>query len=302
MAASVSLAPRMAHGWGATGHRIVARVGSTIGGGFWAANVEGMVSLTTAPDAVYKRLPTANTEKPTHFFQPDSYFNDSSQFNLIPELYVDAAKQFGTSFVNKNGTAPWRAHQYYDLALAALKSGDYETALDYAGVMSHYIGDMSQPLHDTKNYDGAETGQKGIHAFFETTNIERADLDTTTEAVSKIANTLIQNATFRNDFNGNFNDVTFKEVDRAFALKDSLLSIDAKQGRKGAGAQNLLKLAEARMADGAATLALVLNQLWADAGNPSGGETVNAQVPAWQQPNYGQQSAVASSEQDDDCL
>ena len=48
----------------------------------------------------------------------------------------------------------------------------------------------------------------------------------------------------------------------------------------------MLTMAESRMADGAATLAIVLSHLWQDAGNPSAGMTVAVQVPAWVAPNY----------------
>jgi hypothetical protein len=300
----MGLSSNQAHGWGALGHQIVAHVGAAGAGGFWDANNAGMVKLTTAPDAVYKRLPTANTEKPTHFFQPDSYFEDPSQFSLIPQVYNAAVAKWGASFVNKNGTAPWRARQFYDLAVQALRNGDYKTGLEYAGIMSHYIGDMSQPLHDTSNYDGVDTGQKGIHAFFETTNIKIADVDETTAAVVQVAKALLADPKFRNDFKGNLNNVAFNEVNRAYAYKDTLLAIDKKQGRSGAGAKNLLKLAIARMGDGAATLAMVLEHIWVDAGNPTGGETVDVEVPTWEKPNYGSQSMLASSEsvEDDDCL
>lgn len=36
-----------------------------------------------------------------------------------------------------------------------------------AGVMGHYVTDLSQPLHVSENYDGEMTGQKGVHSFFE---------------------------------------------------------------------------------------------------------------------------------------
>jgi hypothetical protein len=58
----------------------------------------------------------------------------------------------------------------------------------YAGWLGHYVGDGSQPLHVTVNYDGwvgkenpnGYTTQHGIHALFETTfvaaNLKAADV------------------------------------------------------------------------------------------------------------------------------
>jgi hypothetical protein len=289
------LSPGLAHGWGSVGHRIVARVGSQYAGGFWTANSMGMVKLTTAPDEVWKRLPTANYEKPTHFFQPDGYFDSPSQFYLIPQDFDQAVAKFGASSVQTNGTAVWRGPEFYALALTALKQQDYKTALEYAGIMSHYIGDMSQPLHDSKDYDGQSTGLKGIHAFFETKNIASRDLTATTTAVAKVAKALLNDPKFRNDFKGTLEQVIFNEVGRAYPFKDPLLKIDADSGRKGDGAEQLFSLAVARMGDGAATLTLILDHLWADAGNPTSGATVDVDVPEWVKPQYGQNSISLSS-------
>ena len=294
--------PSGALGWGSVGHKIVAHVGSQLAGGFWTANSQGMVKLTTAPDGVYKRGPIANFERPTHYIQPDAYFEDPSKFNLIPQKYSDAAERFGAAFVNKNGTAPWRLHQYYDLAVSALKNKDYKLTLEYAAIMSHYVGDLSQPLHDTKNYDGQETNQPKIHSFFESTNIQAADQQALVSLVIKTTTDLLHDSKFRNEFRGSINDVAFNEMRRGYSLKDTLLAIDKKQGRTGKGAENLLKLAILRMADGAASLALILDHIWADAGNPSGGGSVDVEVPEWVKPDYGSQTFMLSSLlPEDDC-
>lgn len=36
-----------------------------------------------------------------------------------------------------------------------------------AGTLGHYVADLSQPLHVSLNFDGQDTGQKGVHSFFE---------------------------------------------------------------------------------------------------------------------------------------
>src|SRR4051812_45290702 len=80
----LTLAPQWAFAWGRTGHMIVAQVGSELArtpAPFWKANEQNMVMLTVVPDLYWKSLPTNELEKPTHFFQPDSYFPDPSKFN-----------------------------------------------------------------------------------------------------------------------------------------------------------------------------------------------------------------------------
>ncbi len=94
---STSTYSTSAFAWGHTGHQRLAEVATTLtttGNGFWSQNTTNMGVLTNVPDVVWKSLPTAKVEKPTHFFQPDSYFDDPSQFNLFPHDYKTAVAQF----------------------------------------------------------------------------------------------------------------------------------------------------------------------------------------------------------------
>jgi hypothetical protein len=52
------------------------------------------------------------------------------------------------------GTAPWRVLQFYDLSVSALKQNDATKALFYLGLLSHYLGDLAEPLNTTLNFDG----------------------------------------------------------------------------------------------------------------------------------------------------
>jgi hypothetical protein len=56
-----------------------------------------------------------------------------------------------------------------DLLTKAFKSGNQDSILFYAADLGHYIGDLHVPLHTTVNYDGQLTGQKGLHALWEST-------------------------------------------------------------------------------------------------------------------------------------
>ena len=44
---------------------------------------------------------------------------------------------------------------------------DSDKILKYSADLGHYIADAYVPLHTTENYNGQLTGQKGIHAFWE---------------------------------------------------------------------------------------------------------------------------------------
>ncbi|MGC6428813.1 MAG: hypothetical protein ACON4Y_05945 [Flavobacteriales bacterium] len=48
-----------------------------------------------------------------------------------------------------------------------MKNNKSEQILFICSDLGHYIADANVPLHTTINYDGQLTGQKGIHAFWE---------------------------------------------------------------------------------------------------------------------------------------
>ena len=50
----------------------------------------------------------------------------------------------------------------------AMRAMRADSILFYAADLSHYVSDATVPLHTTINYDGQLTGQKGLHALWET--------------------------------------------------------------------------------------------------------------------------------------
>jgi len=275
--------------WGRVGHQTVATVASrmmAVSPGFWAANADNMGMLTNVPDNTWKRGRNGQFEKPTHWFQPDSYFTHPDQFGQFPKVYTEAVTRYGAEMVTENGTAPWRIKQLYDLGVAALRRHDFASGLEMAGTMSHYIGDLAQPLHVTKNYDGNETGNPGIHKFFESDNLERADRESLTTEVTNRARALLANRNFRNDFEGSIVDAIFKEIDRSYAFQKQVNDNDIRLGRSGRGSEAQLEIAKGRMADGAATLAMILALMSEDAGLGENGVTVAVDVPAWWPPDF----------------
>jgi hypothetical protein len=45
------------------------------------------------------------------------------------------------------------------------------------GLMGHFVGDASQPLHNTADYDGYATGHGGLHAYYEDEVVSQFDGD-----------------------------------------------------------------------------------------------------------------------------
>lgn len=111
-------------------------------------------------------------EGPRHFVDLDAY--GPYPFVALPREFDAAVAKFGRSIVTSNGVLPWRAAEMVDRLTNAFRQsktgGPY--ALDdvqlFSAVVSHYVADGHVPFHATLNYDGQLTGQKGIHARFET--------------------------------------------------------------------------------------------------------------------------------------
>lgn len=279
-----------AHAWGARGHQIVAKMGAELakeGKAFWDRNNEEIASLSIVPDKYWKTGPNSGTEQFTHWFQIDGYYSNPNDYPLFPLKYLKAVKEFSEKKVVKNGTAIWRSEQFFEEAVLALRERRYSNALEYAGVMAHYVGDLSQPLHVTTNYDGEETGNDGIHKFFESDNLNKTQVRGLETDVYRRARALLSNKKYLKSFDVELNKAIFYSVLRSSESVEKILDTDNKLGRDDVGAKTQLELAKERMADGAATYALFLSRIWKEAGSPTiPSGSIKVSIPRWLAPKY----------------
>ncbi len=140
----------------------------------------------------------------THFLNPERFFGDMKPNEFyakvkLPLSFAEAKKALekenptngADTLFRGLGTSPWRAQQMTSLYAEALtRLNDFtepcrdkehpEKSLDsredyptrqvfaYAGLISHFIGDAAQPLHNTVDYEAGLVGQFGLHGYFET--------------------------------------------------------------------------------------------------------------------------------------
>ncbi len=104
-------------------------------------------------------------EGPRHFMDIDDYPN----FRTIPRSLDSLIMIYGWERVKQNGTNPWATVWNYDSLVNQLRRADWNKAKLTASDIGHYVGDAHQPLHNTVNYDGQLTNQRGIHSRYETT-------------------------------------------------------------------------------------------------------------------------------------
>lgn len=112
----------------------------------------------------------AASEPPgSHWIDIDNY--PSFFEGNFPREYDDVVAMYGESYVQSQGTAPWTFAAYIDTLsdqmAAAVDGNDWIELLDVAAAQAHYIEDLHNPFHLTRNYNGQYTGNRGIHARYE---------------------------------------------------------------------------------------------------------------------------------------
>lgn len=286
-----------AFAWGRMGHSIVGRAATELaeeGRLFWSANEDSIQQFSNTPDTAWKSGPSAADEKPTHWFHLDFYSPQGGALPSFFKVYAEVLKHYDEATVIDNGSATWRVQQFYLDALKHLRSSRYLEAVQLAGAMSHYIGDLAQPLHVTVNYDGQLTGQKGIHKYFETDNLEVVSRQELEDEVIRRAQKLMNDTAFRASFDQDLMHAMLVGTRRSLLDAPRILSIDKQRGRSGRGADEMREIATDRLADGVAMYALLLSRLWRDGGQTDNDRQVVAKEPKWLAPDYSQSADETS--------
>ena len=191
----VLLIPQSGLAWGERGHDLITRVAvqqlKTLSGNDAAilrpfTSRDHMLShLSNVPDIVWRADYMSNIERtlngPTHYINLERVYENpgkAEDLDLAYAGYRQRAAKKGVDAVAA-GTAPWRVQQLYTVMVDKFslvkkaKSGPDKVrlineALLYAGLMSHFVGDLANPHHTSQNHDGQLTGNTGLHAYFET--------------------------------------------------------------------------------------------------------------------------------------
>jgi len=153
-----------------------------------------MSYYNNVPDVVWKSTPEMYRQERAQHFVDLEIFNKQPDINKQPWASdrVVFQKKF-TDIPEAAGWAFWRIEELnkkLEKATTELKKSKnsksevhrkwQEEWILTAGIMGHYVADLSQPLHCTENYDGEKTDQKGIHFFFEEVMVDEmapADLE-----------------------------------------------------------------------------------------------------------------------------
>jgi hypothetical protein len=275
--------PEPAFAWGNEGHRIINRLAATTlpesVPGFLRseAAVAEIEYLGPEPDRWRSRAEPelSAAQAPEHFIdlEPADALGPLPRNRLDFEAKVFAAGQRP----EKIGLQPWEATEVWERLKAALR--EYRTlsaagkstkeveaaALFYAGWLGHYVGDASQPLHTTIQYNGwtgpnpnGYTTEHQIHWQFEgpfvAANEHEADVRPMMTAPKVIE--------------GDIFDSYVKYLRQTSTYVEKVYQLEKAGGFVGAGSAESREFTAARLAAGASMLRDMILTAWVDSAQP----------------------------------
>lgn len=88
---------------------------------------------------------------------------------------IEVWNKFYESIVKKpadRGALPFRIWQVYNEMVKALSQQDITRFVCAAGILGHYAGDATEPLHISQYHHGTKPGEEGVHSAYETKMLE----------------------------------------------------------------------------------------------------------------------------------
>jgi len=187
---SVCTLSHEAYGWGRRGHQMVGETAAMLVAddlprpSLFKEHSYDLAYYCNVPDFIWKRPETYEMERAQHFMDLEIFDRAFAKKNAdAAAVYALPRAEFEKQFPEvdrKAGRAFWRIREMVSsletetAKLRELKElkGSARQELQgkwivLAGTLGHYVGDLSQPMHVSENYDGQMTGQRGLHKFYE---------------------------------------------------------------------------------------------------------------------------------------
>lgn len=276
-----------------------------------------MGHLCNIPDIYWKSLQgeARKLGDPTHYINAEKIGVPISEvptdYKKIVELYTTKPEKNNEttttvfSVPDELGSNWWRADQFYRLAVESAKDlknlsepkgfkEEQNDELPYnkafynmiinLGLMGHYVGDASQPFHNTSDYDGYAANQGGIHSYYEEAVVSEFGPDLVSQIVKKAKTWKSQSFTVKSSVIENMRELSkvsvaeTKDVLKADPIiKPSQLKIEKGMSLKKAaerrppseGYKRLNKLVVKEMARSSYLLAHLWDEAYKAVGSPS---------------------------------
>lgn len=150
--------------WGDLGHRVVAEYGTALVDQSTLNNCQvtasQLVSHTNDPDKIWRQQRRKHPdENIAHFFHVDKQPGDWRSRKAAAD--------------KSQGLLVYRIVDWIEHAKKLRQSKDWDELAQKLYGLSHYVGDLTQPLHLHHDYDGDAAGLPDIHSQFETKMVNR---------------------------------------------------------------------------------------------------------------------------------
>jgi hypothetical protein len=153
-----------ARAWGELGHRIVAEYGTSLVSNSTLANCHitaaELVGHTNDPDKIWRQ-------------KKKDYPNEGFAHYIHVDRQPKDWRTRKDAEDKTQGFLVYRIVDWIDEAKKARGAKDWDKLAHRLYGLSHYLGDLSQPLHLHHDHDGEEAGLPDLHAQFETRMINR---------------------------------------------------------------------------------------------------------------------------------
>jgi len=275
--------PPAAHAWGNTGHRLVNKLGAST----LPPSVPAFLRSESAVNEIEYLGPEPDRwrspgEPELNAAQALEHFIDlepADALGPLPHKRLDfEAKVFAAGErPEKIGLQPWEATEVWERLKAALREyralsaagkdtrGVEAAALFYSGWLGHYVGDASQPLHTTIQYNGwvgpnpnGYTTEHTIHWQFEGPFVD-ANLHEP-EVRAKMTEPKALEGDIFDDYVGYLRQ-TKTHVEQVYQLEKA-------GGFVGAGTAESREFTAERLAVGASMLRDMIYTAWLESGKP----------------------------------
>lgn len=167
------LLPLSTHGWGASGHRLIAsKAVETLPPelrGFFEASRDKLALHCTEPLEWLVKNPAS--EKSNQYIFLDKY--GPFPFEALPRDYQAAVRKHTLRVVRANGVLPWNVGVYSEKLTKAFKDGNWEEAKKMAAYLAFYVAEAHDPFSTTENNEGQLSRQTGVNKRFDTSLVDR---------------------------------------------------------------------------------------------------------------------------------
>lgn len=129
---------------------------------FFKSHQAELISRATDAD---KRKHGVDAEAARHYIDLDHFTK-----GIEPCSWFEACENFTEDTLQSRGILPWSIELVFIHLVNEFSKDTLDTGqvIRLCSDLGHYISDAHVPLHTSSNYNGQYTGQKGIHALWET--------------------------------------------------------------------------------------------------------------------------------------